>query len=111
MMLATALRNFGADVTAVDCVAAALDALREDTPHVVVSDIAMPGEDGCSFMMRVRNGDAPTARHVPAIAITAFARAEERDRILASGFGYHLAKPIDPVEMASVVRRAVRNAM
>jgi CheY-like chemotaxis protein len=106
MMIAAALRGFGAQVTAVDSAAAAFAALELSTPAVVVSDIAMPGEDGCSFIARLRSGGVERIRNVPAVALTAYARDEDRTRILASGFGYHLAKPVDPVEMAAVVRRA-----
>jgi len=76
------------------------------TPAVVVSDIAMPGEDGFSFIARLRSGTVERIRNVPAIALTAYARDEDRTRILASGFGYHLSKPIDPVEMAATIRAA-----
>jgi signal transduction histidine kinase/CheY-like chemotaxis protein len=106
MMIAAALRGFGAQVTAVDSAAAAFAALELSTPAVVVSDIAMPGEDGCSFIARLRSGGVERIRNVPAVALTAYARDEDRTRILACGFGYHLAKPVDPVEMAAVVRKA-----
>jgi CheY-like chemotaxis protein len=48
------------------------------------------------------------ARHVPAVALTAYARSEDRERILASGFGFHLTKPVDPVAMVRVIREAAR---
>ena len=73
------------------------------TPRIV-SDIGIPGEDGYSFMAKLRT----SASHPPAIALTAYARAEDRDRIMASGFAFHLAKPVDPVVMALKVREAVR---
>jgi PAS domain S-box-containing protein len=107
-MLAAALQNFGASVTAVGSAPAALDALRRHAPSVVVSDIAMPGEDGFALMMKIRAGEIDRAQNVPAVALTAYARAEDRERILASGFGFHLTKPVDPVTMVRVIREAAR---
>ncbi|HKS22976.1 MAG TPA: ATP-binding protein [Thermoanaerobaculia bacterium] len=107
-MLAAALQNFGASVTAVGSAHAAIDALRRAAPNVVVSDIAMPGEDGFALMVKIRAGEIEPARNVPAVALTAYARAEDRERILASGFGFHLTKPVDPVTMVRVIREAAR---
>jgi signal transduction histidine kinase/CheY-like chemotaxis protein len=105
-MLSAALQSFGARVTAVRSVAAAMDAMQSSTPTVVVSDIAMPGEDGYALMMRIRSGTIERVRGVPAIALTAYARPEDRDKILAAGFGYHLAKPVDPFVVVKTVREA-----
>jgi CheY-like chemotaxis protein len=107
-MLAAALQNFGASVVAVGSANAALDALRNGAPNVVVSDIAMPDEDGYTLMMKIRSGAVERAQNVPAVALTAYARAEDRERILASGFGFHLTKPVDPVAMVRVIRQAAR---
>jgi len=106
-MLAAALRSFGASVVAVSSAPAALDALRASRPSVVVSDIGMPGEDGITLMNRIRSGAVEPARNVPAIALTAYARPEDRERALASGFAYHLTKPVDPLTMMRTVREAV----
>jgi len=106
-MLAAALQSFGASVIAVGSAAAALDALRASSPSVMVSDIAMPGEDGYALMMKIRSGEVGIPEKLPAIALTAYARAEDRDRILASGFGFHLTKPVDPLTMMRTVREAV----
>ena len=105
-MIAAALRGFGAQVTAVESVSDAFAVLESSTPAVVVSDIAMPGEDGCSFITRLRAGTVDRIRNVPAVALTAYARDEDRTRILACGFSYHLSKPVDPAEMAETVRLA-----
>jgi CheY-like chemotaxis protein len=107
-MLATALQSFGASVVAVGSAPAALDALRVAPPHVVVSDIAMPGEDGYSLIVKIRRGEGAVPRDVPAVALTAYARQEDRERILASGFEFHLTKPVDPLAMARTVREAAR---
>jgi signal transduction histidine kinase len=105
-MLAAALQNFGAAVTAVASAPAAIEALRANKLHVVVSDIGMPGEDGCMLMTRIRAGAVETMANIPAIALTAYARPEDRERIQASGFGFHLAKPVDPVAFVETVREA-----
>jgi len=105
-MLTAALQNFGAAVTAVSSASAAIDALRAHKPHVVVSDIGMPGEDGCTMMLRIRSGAVASATNVPAIALTAYARPEDRERIESSGFGFHLSKPVDPIAFVEKVREA-----
>ena len=110
LMLAAALQKFGAAVTAVSSALAALDVLRACQPHVVVSDIGMPGEDGCTMMVKIRSGAAGGSINVPAIALTAYARAEDRDRIQASGFGFHLLKPVDPMTFVRMVREAAGSA-
>jgi signal transduction histidine kinase/PAS domain-containing protein/ActR/RegA family two-component response regulator len=110
-MIAAALRGFGAHVTAVESAEAAFLALEWTTPAVVVSDIAMPGEDGCSFLARLRSGKVERIRNIPAVALTAYTREEDRTRILACGFGFHLSKPVDPVEMAAVVRQAAHSTV
>jgi PAS domain S-box-containing protein len=107
-MLAAALQSFGASVVAVSSAQAALDALRTARPNVVVSDIAMPDEDGLAMMMKIRSGAVERAQNIPAVALTAYARAEDRERILSSGFGFHLTKPVDPVTMVRVIREAAR---
>ncbi|HYC62477.1 MAG TPA: ATP-binding protein [Thermoanaerobaculia bacterium] len=107
MMLTRALEQHGASVIAVSSAPTALDALRRQPPHVVISDIAMPGEDGCSLMMKIREGAVESCRDVPAIAITAFVRPEDRERILAAGFHHHLEKPVDAMDMLHAVRNIV----
>src|ERR1041385_7307402 len=105
---AGALQGLGPWVIAVGAAPAALDALRRAAPNVVVSDIAMPGEDGMTLMMKIRSGAFDRAQNVPAVALTAYARAEDRERILSSGFGFHLTKPVDPVEVGGLIREAAR---
>jgi PAS domain S-box-containing protein len=107
VMMTRALEQHGANVIAVVSASAALDAMRATPPTVVVSDIAMPGEDGVSLMMKIRGGAVESCRDVPAIAVSAFARPEDRDRILAAGFREQLAKPVDALTMLQTVRRAL----
>jgi len=74
-------------------------------PELILSDIAMPGEDGISLLQQMR-----ATRHasVPAIAVTAYADHRSRERVLGAGFEAFVSKPIDPHEFASVVDRVVR---
>ncbi|HYH08313.1 MAG TPA: ATP-binding protein [Thermoanaerobaculia bacterium] len=105
-MLSAALQSFGARVTAVRSVAAAVDSMHAAMPSVVVSDIGMAGEDGYGLMMRIRSSDNERVRGLPAIALTAYAAPEDRTRVLNSGFNYHLAKPVDPLLVVQTVREA-----
>ncbi|HJW51889.1 MAG TPA: PAS domain S-box protein [Burkholderiaceae bacterium] len=80
----------------------ALNALKVAKPHVIVCDIGMPGMDGYQFMRAMRAGEAK-AQRIPALALTAFARAEDRKRSLLAGYQAHLAKPFDVAELMLVV--------
>ncbi|HEY7090335.1 MAG TPA: PAS domain S-box protein [Tepidisphaeraceae bacterium] len=87
---------------AVRAVASAAEAMREiqtHPPHVLVSDIGMPEEDGFMLIRKVRTLPPNRGGAVPAVALTAFARAEDRDRAIHSGYQSHLAKPVEPVEL------------
>jgi PAS domain S-box-containing protein len=85
-------------------------ALFEDwAPHIVISDIGMPGEDGYSLIRQVRDREGTTSgEHVPAIALSAYARGEDRLRALIAGYQLHVSKPVDPTEFALVVAGLVR---
>jgi CheY-like chemotaxis protein len=72
-------------------------------PDVLVSDLEMPGEDGYSLLRRVRHEMALHGRRLPALALTAYGRSEDRVRVLAAGFNLHLAKPADPTELVLAV--------
>ena len=85
-----------------------MQAIREKRPDVLVSDIAMPGEDGYGLIERVRSLDNGDSQDIPAVAITAYAKDEDRERALSSGFQIYLAKPIELTELVSVVARAAR---
>src|SRR5581483_8912683 len=106
-MLSAVLASYGADVRAVDSARSAVEQLSKSRPNVILSDIAMPGEDGCQFLMRIRSGAVERCSDVPAIAITAYAAPEDRDRILSSGFRFHLSKPVDPLTVVQTVRQAL----
>ena len=103
-LIACVLEQFGATVYQADAPRAALEVLRARTLDVMISDIAMPGEDGYSLMRRVRSlgGDEP--RDIPAIALTAFTRGVDRARALGAGFDLHIGKPLDPLTLVNAVR-------
>jgi CheY-like chemotaxis protein len=101
------LEEWGARVTVAGGVRDALDALSAGQFELVVSDIAMPGEDGYALIRAVRARE-PGATHVPALALTAYAGAEEERRAFAAGFDNYLAKPVDARELVSAVQELVR---
>ena len=98
-----------AEVLTASGAADALEHFEQKPPNVVVSDIGMPDIDGYEFLRRVRALGSPKGR-VPAIALTAFARPEDRTRALLAGFLVHIAKPIEPTELAATVATVVGRA-
>jgi len=107
--LALTLRQRGAEVTAVATAADAIAALDRELPDVLISDVAMPGEDGISFIRRLRERSAQRGGSIPATALSAYARPEESARALRAGFDLHLSKPVaDDLLVASVRRLAAR---
>lgn len=100
---AAMLGRLGATVCAAPSAAEALEALRQFQPQVILSDIAMPGEDGFSFMRKVRRLDPKQGGRVPAAALTALASDEDRQQAFESGFQLHIRKPVDAAKLASVV--------
>jgi CheY-like chemotaxis protein/anti-sigma regulatory factor (Ser/Thr protein kinase) len=91
-----------AEVIVAASVEEALKLIDEYRPHVLVSDIGMPGQDGYDLIRAIR-GRGCSARDVPAIALTAFARSEDRRRALLAGFQIHVVKPVDANELTAVV--------
>ena len=107
-LMATALTNREANVTAVSSAGEAIQAIRQHRPDVLVSDIAMPGEDGYGLIEKIRSLENGESQTIPAVAITAYAKEEDRERALSSGFQIYLAKPVEMTELVSVVARAAR---
>lgn len=107
-LMATALTRRQANVTAVSSAGEAIQAIRQQRPDVLVSDIAMPDEDGYGLIEKVRSLENGETQSIPAVAITAYAKEEDRERALSSGFQIYLAKPIELRELVSVVARAAR---
>ncbi len=93
----------GAEVVTARSSAQALGLLEELTPHVIVSDIGMPGEDGVEFIRKVRELPPERGGNIPAVALTAYARAEDRLRVLRSGFQMYVAKPVELAELVAIV--------
>jgi len=110
-LLCEVLEAAGARVTTAQSGQDALEKLAADVPDVVVADLGMPRMDGFEFIDRLRHQVNPRIREVPAAALTAYARSEDRMRALQAGFQIHLAKPIDPTELvttiASLAKRVV----
>jgi PAS domain S-box-containing protein len=98
------LRNAGGAPLVVHSAEAALDAMRASVPDIVVSDIGMPGVDGYELMRRIRKLEPGQGGTIPAIAVTAFARMEDRMRALLAGYQAHLSKPVDAAELVATVR-------
>jgi PAS domain S-box-containing protein len=81
----------------------ALELVRRNRPHLILSDVGMPGQDGYQFLSRVRALPHSQGGDTPAVAITAFARSEDRRRALLAGFQMHLPKPVEPIELIAIV--------
>jgi PAS domain S-box-containing protein len=96
------LTGEGAEVTTVAGVPEAIENLHGI--DLVISDIEIPDEDGFSLIKKLRDFNRKTNRKIPGIALTAHARPAERLRVLAAGYKVHLAKPVDPEELITVVR-------
>jgi PAS domain S-box-containing protein len=113
MLVSEVLEAVGARMTTAQSADEALARLGADPPDVVVADLGMPTMDGFGFIEAVRRHANPKVREVPAAALTAYARSEDRTRALQAGFQIHLAKPIDPGELiatiAALAKRVVVN--
>ncbi|HUR88610.1 MAG TPA: GAF domain-containing protein [Ramlibacter sp.] len=104
-MLHRLLLECGADAQVASSAAEALEALPRYKPHILISDIGMPGTDGYDLLRQIRRLAAEHGGATPAIALTAFARPEDRDKAIAAGFTSHLTKPIVPYALLSEVKR------
>ncbi len=102
-LLRTILTHCRAEVTLAATAREALEALERAPFDVLVSDIVMPEEDGYSLIRRIRALDAERGGRIPALALTAYARIEDRAEASAAGYQQHAAKPIEPAELAVAV--------
>ena len=102
-MVREILEAAGADVSVAPSAIDALDVVGSVRPDVLVADLGMPRVDGFELIARVRMAPDAAVRGVPAAALTAYARSEDRLKALRSGFQMHLAKPIDPIELTAAV--------
>lgn len=97
------LEGCGMEVRSAASVAAALSELSEYTPHVIVSDIGMPDQDGYFLVRSIRMLPDEEKKNVPMVALTAFARPEDRTRALVAGFNLHISKPVEPAALVQAV--------
>ena len=102
-LIAYVLESCGASVRVAANAHDALTALEQFTPQVIISDIGMPNEDGYAFIRSVRTLPGETKRNIPAVALTAFARNEDRTRALVEGFNVHITKPVEPSALVQAV--------
>ena len=103
-LVARLLRRCGAEeVREADSAARAVEILETFPANVLISDIAMPGEDGYGLIRRLRAHPEPRLRDLPAVALSAFARSEDKTRALEAGFQTHLPKPTEPADLVGAV--------
>ena len=102
-LVAKVLEGRGASVEAVSSAREALAALEKERVDVLLSDIEMPGTDGYQLIRELRLRPSQQGGSVPAAALTAYARTEDRLRALRAGFQLHLSKPVQPAELIAVV--------
>jgi CheY-like chemotaxis protein len=104
-VVAAILRHYGASVIVATSVSTALVALRREQVDVLVADLGMPVEDGYDLIRQVRSSENDKIARLPAAALTAYTTEEDRDRVLAAGYQFHLAKPVDPAVLVATVER------
>jgi PAS domain S-box-containing protein len=102
-LLRRLLEECHASVRAASTAAEGMALVEAEAPDVLVSDIGMPGEDGYSLIRRVRALPADRGGNVPAVALTAYARPEDRVRALLAGFQAHLTKPVEPADLVATI--------
>jgi CheY-like chemotaxis protein len=106
-LLKAVLEQCGAEVRTCGSAREAISALEEYRPDVLVSDIGMPEEDGYSLIRKVRALNAESGGRTPAVALTAYARVEDRLQALSAGYNMHVSKPVEPTELAVVISSLV----
>ena len=102
-LISVVLRANGAEVTTAASATQALEALARVAPKVLISDIGMPDVDGYELLRRVRSSSGAHGAAIPAIALTAYSREQDRRLAIEAGFQTHVAKPVDPAELVRVV--------
>jgi len=106
--VAVILKQAGALVAKASSAAIALELVSTFKPDVLLSDIAMPDKDGYFLIQQLRNNSDRDIQAIPAIALTAYARDEDRTKALAAGFNDHLTKPSEPEKILACIARAAR---
>ncbi len=102
-MLQIALQQYQAVVRAAGSAQEAIAEVERDTPDVLVSDIEMPEINGYELVRHLRHSEIPEVRRLPAVALTAYARTEDRVKALLAGFQTHVPKPVEPAELVTVI--------
>jgi CheY-like chemotaxis protein len=97
------LEGHGAEVISVGSAVEALTEMERQVPNVLVSDIGMPGMDGFALISKIRQLPAERGGRIPAAALTAYARVEDRTRLLSAGYQLHIPKPVEPSELTAIV--------
>jgi PAS domain S-box-containing protein len=110
-MLRIGLSNCGAEVTTAGSAADALEAISSSVPDVIISDIGMPDVDGYEFMRKIRALPAEGGGRVPAVALTAYARTEDRLQALRSGYQMHVPKPVELAELVAVTASLAQRSL
>ncbi len=107
--LRSLLTSVGASVRTAETGEGAIAVLAESNPDVIISDLGMPGRDGYWLIKEIRAKEKATgaSEHLPAVALTAYGRVEDRVEVFAAGFDSHVVKPVDPAELAAVIKRLV----
>lgn len=101
-LILTVLKQCGAEVRGSESAAEAFVVFKEWSPDLLVTDIGLPEEDGFSLLKRVRESNQQSGQ-IPAVALTAYATPEDRDRVLSAGFQMHIAKPVEPEELLTII--------
>jgi len=109
-MSTTSLKETGAEVRAASSAFHAYELINIWQPDVVLTDLAMPGEDGYMLLRALRTAFAGNGTKVPVVALTAYGQSENRARAVQAGFDLYLAKPIDPADLASAIATVARRA-
>jgi CheY-like chemotaxis protein len=107
-LVSAILRAAGATVNACTSARDALALVDQWRPAVLVSDIEMPGEDGYSLIRKVRALEPARGGTIPAIAVSAYGRADDRVRSVAAGYTMHVPKPVDPEELTTLIAGVVQ---
>jgi len=107
-LLMTLFKRCGAEVAACGTAAETLQLLKTFEPDILVSDIGLPEEDGYSLIRKIRGNEKDSDKRLPAIALTAYARSEDRLKALSAGYNMYISKPVEPAELALVVYRMLR---
>jgi CheY-like chemotaxis protein len=104
-LITVILDQYGIEIITATSAVEAIEAIAQSIPDILISDIAMPLEDGYSLIRKIRKLSPAQGGQIPAIALTAYAKHEDRLLALEAGFQMHVPKPVDPFELVTVVAK------